>query len=304
MILVDHQIRDAVRDGKLGIENFSEDLVQPASYDLRIGNLVYSPSSSHPDQPVNLSENGRAYRIPPYGTALLMTHETLTIPINMIGRFGLQSRYARRGLIASTGPQVDPGYKGKLSVSLLNLTPASHVISYLDPFLSIEFHSLDETPDRPYHGPYQNMKAIGPEILEDLVRLEGVNLAQMQSQFTELTQHVQEWTSLARRFDDFLNEMRRQTAAFEEFARRITDSEQQAPREVRQISQKQAMEEVLELFRTRGRLYYSDIAEALRLDFSTVIQACEALERQGFIEGGSYGKKRTKRVSPKRKSKL
>src|SRR6266511_1819077 len=91
MILVDRQIREAVNNGHIGIENFDERFVQPASYDLRIGPLIYSPSSPHPDVPIDLSHNGGAHRIPPYGTVLLETYEILRLPTDTIGRFGLQS---------------------------------------------------------------------------------------------------------------------------------------------------------------------------------------------------------------------
>jgi deoxycytidine triphosphate deaminase len=73
MILVDHQIRDAVTRGELGIGNFERESVQPASYDLRIGPLVYSAASTEPDRPIDISRNGGPYRIPPYGNVLLMT---------------------------------------------------------------------------------------------------------------------------------------------------------------------------------------------------------------------------------------
>lgn len=51
MVMVDHQIRDAVTRGELGIENFDPGLVQPASYDLRVGPLVYSATSPNPARP-------------------------------------------------------------------------------------------------------------------------------------------------------------------------------------------------------------------------------------------------------------
>lgn len=299
MILVDHQIREAVSQGNLGIENFESACVQPASYDLRIGALVYSPSGPSPDRPVDLSANGGAHRIPPYGSALLMTYELLRLPPTMVGRIGLKSGFARRGLFASTGPQVDPGFEGKLFVSLLNLTPASHVIKYKDTFLSIEFHTLDQPPEKVYDGPYQRRTDITPDILEDLVRLEGLNLSQMQSQFSELTGHVREWSGLAARFDEFLREMNRHTKAIDALARRLSESmrarEEYAPLEARRVGLKQATEEALELFKQKKRLFYSDIAEKLRLDFATIIKACRELERRGLIEGDRNGKARAKK---------
>src|ERR1700722_16398514 len=67
MILVDHQIRDAVRSNYLGIE----DGIQPASYDLRIGAHLYSSTEREPDKPIDLGKNGGVYRIPPYGQVVL-----------------------------------------------------------------------------------------------------------------------------------------------------------------------------------------------------------------------------------------
>jgi len=214
MILVDHQIREAVRSGKLRIDKFSDDCVQPASYDLRVGHLVYSPSSDRLDKPIDISANGGAHRLPPYGTAVLITFETLGLPDSMVGLFGLKSGFSRRGLHASTAPQVDPGFKGKLFVSIMNLTPVSHIIRYKDTFLSIEFHQLDQRPTKPYEGPYQGREDITPDIFEDLVRLEGLNLTQIQSQFSELSRHLQRWTALAARFDEFLSEMKKQHKSY------------------------------------------------------------------------------------------
>ena len=52
MALVDFEIEAAVKKGELGIENYNPDCIQPASYDLRIGPLVYSGSEQRPDRPI------------------------------------------------------------------------------------------------------------------------------------------------------------------------------------------------------------------------------------------------------------
>jgi len=117
MILVDHQIKDLVAKGHLGIKNFSDDCIQPATYDLRIGPNIYLPGE-HPEKPISLSENGGYHRLSPYANAVLVTYETLNIPNDLIGRIGLKSGFTRRGLFASTGPQIDPGFRGKLFVTI------------------------------------------------------------------------------------------------------------------------------------------------------------------------------------------
>ncbi len=301
MVLVDRQIREVVKSGHLVIENFEEDCLQPATYDLRIGPLVYTPSSPTPDKTIDISSNGGCYRIQPYGTAVLMTYETLKLPSDMIGRFGLKSGFARRGLIASTGPQVDPGFDGKLFVSIMNLTPASHIVSYKETFLTIEFHKLDEIHDKLYEGPYQHKRDINTEILKDMTRFEGVNLSQMQDQFTDLSQHVKAWSGLAAKFEVFLEEMHRQTNVLSELVRQAVGVPSEKPLvvEARQIDISQAKNEILTLFKKRRRLYYSDIAETLQLSYETVIQACEELHSEGRIEGEKNEKKKAKRAGKK-----
>ena len=184
---------------------------------------------------------------------------------------------------------VDPGFKGKLFVSLWNQTPVSHVIGYLDKFLSIEFQHLDVEPQHAYEGPYQGRREIGPEILKDLLRSEGFNLNQMQSQFTELAQHVKEWSALAARFDEFLTKMTQHNEVLERLATstggEVVPASRGALLPARSITIEDAMKEILSLFREKRSLHYSDLADALNLDFATVIDACARLQEQGLIEG-------------------
>ena len=283
MILVDTQIRKAITDKKIG-ENFDVKFVQPASYDLRVGPHVYTPEEL--DHPIDLSRNGGVHRIPPYGLAVLQTYETFTMPKDWVGRFGLKSKFTRRGLIASTGPQIDPGWSGKLIVSLWNHTPRSQIFSFKEKFLTVEFHKLETVPEGSYQGEYQDRQEVGADVLSDLVRTEGLSLSHMHAQFTELTQHVKEWSQLAAGFNEFVKEMRLQREAMAILAEHARPDEEGLA-ESRQISHEEAKDEVLKLFKTRSGqdVYYSDAAEALKLDFATVIKVFKELEAQGDIKG-------------------
>ncbi len=291
MILVDHQIKEEIKKGNLG-DNFDDECVQPASYDLRIGPLVHTPL--RPEKPADLSLNGGGYRLPPYGLVMLETYETFRMPRTLVGRLGGQSRYSRKGLIAAVGPQVDPGFEGKLFITLQNLTNAAHVLAYKETFLTVEFNRLESSPTNVYSGPYQHRKSLGPEIMADLVRLEGLNLTQMQSQFTELAQHVKEWSNLAARFDEFLRvqqNMYKHSERLEEVVTKLLSDRAAAEpveQELREVSLEQAKREVLNLFQRHGteNVYYSDMVEELSIDLSTIIDACKELEQQGLIVGG------------------
>jgi DNA-binding IclR family transcriptional regulator len=121
------------------------------------------------------------------------------------------------------------------------------------------------------------------------VRLEGLTLSQMQTQFTELQQHVKAWSAMAARIDEFLSRLDKHTDAIEQLTRRLASDQTVSglePVEGRRLSLEEAEAEILNLFRERGTLHYSDIAETLRLDFATVVAATEELVAKGLIEEG------------------
>ncbi len=146
MILVDHQIREAVLKGELKIINFDEACLGPASYGLRIGRFAYQIRDS---QRIDLAEGNGQYLIPARESVLVETYESLELSRKFVGRLGLTPRLTREGFFAQTSLQVDPGFRGYLSVSLLNLSPKAHTIRFRERFLSIEFQSLDEEPRNP-----------------------------------------------------------------------------------------------------------------------------------------------------------
>lgn len=137
---------------------------------------------------------------------------------------------------------------------------------------------------------------------ESLVRLEGLTLSQMQSQFTELAKHVERWNVFAGRFDEFLQKMDGEVNAIRELVSAIGASKKKLNSElanlnpvIRDIAAPQAADEILILFRKKKKLYYSDIAEELSLDLRTVIKACELLVKCGLIEEVPNEQKRPKR---------
>lgn len=280
MIMVDHQIKKAIKDRSIEMENYSEESIQPASYDLRIGPKIYTPSSPNPNKLIDLSSNGGVFSLPPYGNVIVMTYETLKLSNEIIGRIGLKSGFARKGLFASAGPQVDPGYHGKLFISLLNLVPRSQVLAYKDTFLTIEFHTLDETPEKSYTGQYQNLEDISTEILDDMMRFEGLNLSQVQTQFSELKEHVKEWSTLASRFDEFLTVMKKLTHNNSE---KVSIQHEEII-ETRKLSLEDAKAEIIHLFKSKPQMYCSDIAEELNLDYSLVVRASDELLKENIIE--------------------
>lgn len=163
MILIDQEIESAVNTGEVEISDFSKECLMPASYDLRIGEEAFTLSAG---RVIYLERE--ALEVQPGDFALVMTHEKLRLPTNMVGRFGLRSVFARRGLVLTGGLQVDPGFEGKLIVGLINFSAETITMSFLTPFCSLELSRLPRHCSTPYHGPYQGQEHITDEVIKAL----------------------------------------------------------------------------------------------------------------------------------------
>src|SRR5947207_8838207 len=119
MILTNKQIEETYRNGDLLINPFDEKQIEAATYDLRVGTQGVTTTSK---KVVDIKEHGFLI-IEPGDFAVVLTLEELRLSPQYAARFGLRSKYARKGLIATTGAQIDPGYHGRLVVGLTNLSP-------------------------------------------------------------------------------------------------------------------------------------------------------------------------------------
>ena len=163
------------RSGDILIDPFDEKQVQAASYDFRVGAQGATTSTK---RIVNIRDQGYIV-IEPGDFGIVCCLEIVRLGPQYTGRLGLRSKYARKGLITTTGPQVDPGFHGRLIIGLTNLTPKPVSLPFKDDLLTIEFHRLEEASTRPYDGPFQGKLTLGPEEIEAITETEGLSLSEM-----------------------------------------------------------------------------------------------------------------------------
>jgi dCTP deaminase len=186
MILTDRQIVEARVRNDVTIEPFDPDRLQPASYDLKVGDQGITTSSK---KKIDIKSDGYIV-LHPGDFGVIVVHEEIALGAQYAGRFGLRSKYARRGLVATTGLQIDPGYHGRLMVGVLNLTPKPVTLPHKDDFLSLEIHKLEEPSQKPYSGPYQGRKELGPEEIEFVTESEGLALSEVLNTLRSLSANV------------------------------------------------------------------------------------------------------------------
>lgn len=186
MLLTDKQIREACKAGDISIEPFEDSQVQPATYDLRVGAQGATTTTK---KLIDIQREGYLL-LKPGDFAIITVFEILHLNPQYAARFGLRSKYARKGLIATTGPQIDPGYRGRLILGLTNLTPRPVPLPYKDDLISVEFHKLEQPCTNPYSGPYQDKLDLGPEDIEMVVETEAMTLSEVLTTLSSLSKNV------------------------------------------------------------------------------------------------------------------
>jgi dCTP deaminase len=161
-VLSDGTIIRLVGDGRIRIDPWDPQLVQPASVDLRLGGtfrVFHNHRTSAIDlrnPPSNLTEqidvaDGEAFVIHPGEFCLGRTLEHIELPDDVVARIEGKSSLGRLGLIVhATAGFCDPGWKGTLTLELNNLTRVPIKLYPGLPIAQLSFMALDAPALRPY----------------------------------------------------------------------------------------------------------------------------------------------------------
>ncbi len=145
------RLRRLVETGRIVIDPpVEEKNIQPASIDLKFGEQVFRAS----DKNILRLKKGKRVDLRPGELAVVTTLETIKLPRNIAAKIGLRSEFTRRGLLLLSGPQVDPGYEGKLFLTLINLSSKPISVYVGQEFVTLEFFYVKNGVEK-YKGAYQ-----------------------------------------------------------------------------------------------------------------------------------------------------
>lgn len=203
MILSHLDIEKAISEGGIIITPYESSQIEPATYDLRVGKFGATTSKK---AKVDIEKQGYIL-LEPGDFGIVEVFEELQLNNQYTARFGLRSKYARKGLIATVGTQIDPGFHGRLIIGITNLTPKPISLPYKDDFVSVEFHKLETPSTVVYSGPYQNKLGIGAEEIEAVVESDGMALSEMLTTLRSLSSNIgtltQDVTKMTANFSSF-----------------------------------------------------------------------------------------------------
>ncbi len=128
------------------LDPFYPEELKPASYEIRMkGDWLYWDESGRP-QEGTLRGPEDEFRLPRNAIAFVTLEPMLRIPDYIALRFNLKIRHVYKGLLLGTGPLVDPGFVGRLSLPLHNLTNNDYDFRGLDGLIWMEFTKVSPNP--------------------------------------------------------------------------------------------------------------------------------------------------------------
>lgn len=154
MIKPDHWIRDFARRG--GISPYNEEQVNPASYDVTLGDHWICPTRD--------PEEIKAKQITlfPGEVILATTAEYLHMPRDVVADLKLKSTLGRLWLNHSLSGWIDCNFRGQVTLELQNLGPYPRILSTGMRCAQLIFLAMESPPDVAYgekgKGNYQNQE--------------------------------------------------------------------------------------------------------------------------------------------------
>lgn len=165
MILSDTSIKEGVAQGRIVVAPYDEDLVQPASIDIRLaGQFRVFRNYRYPcidpkapqDELTELVEvaDGESFVVHPNEFILGNTIERITLGNDLVARLEGKSSLGRLGLIVhATAGYIDPGFDGNITLELSNVANLPILLYPGMKIGQISFFAMSTPAERPYGHP-------------------------------------------------------------------------------------------------------------------------------------------------------
>jgi len=187
-ILSDSEISKAIQSGDIKISDFDKSRLEPASYDFKVGRILMAGKGIiDPQKEKFLLKTGE--------WAEIETLERIQLSDKLAATYGIRSSITRQGIIWFGGPQIDPGYGGRIFVSIFNPSSEPFELMYAESFCTVIFHRLGEKAQKPYSGKFQGYDRFPEEDVERMVKMRSPTLADVVTSVGILESTVKELTT-------------------------------------------------------------------------------------------------------------
>jgi dCTP deaminase len=163
MVLSDRTIRRLLEEGRIGIDPYADELLQPSSVDVRVDRLFrVFRNSRYPfidvkepmedlTELVEVADDEQPFILHPGEFVLGSTLERIRLPDDLVARLEGKSSLGRLGLlIHSTAGFIDPGWDGHVTLELSNVANLPITIYFGMKIGQVSFVQMTEPAETPY----------------------------------------------------------------------------------------------------------------------------------------------------------
>ena len=138
MLLSDRDIKTEIESGRVKLDPYAPELIQPSSIDVRLDRYFrvfenhryphIDPAVEQPDLTRLVeTDDEEPFVLHPGEFVLASTFEVVTLPDDIAGRLEGKSSLGRLGLLThSTAGWIDPGFSGHVTLELSNVATLAH----------------------------------------------------------------------------------------------------------------------------------------------------------------------------------
>ena len=210
--IVDSDILKLAEKQELFTAGFSAACVKQACYELRASDIFWDVASRKENKRIQITV-GSGFVLLPNCFVVCIVKETIRLPPNVLGRIMTRGRLFSTGILP-VNTYADPGFEGRLGITLYNGSRRPLIIRPDEPIAKIEFQVLPKPVEHPYSGQHGYETEIWPiashlfantedgfaprgEIKkeEDLLRSYGPEVADMYRRLNIYTRQV--WWQIA-----------------------------------------------------------------------------------------------------------
>lgn len=149
-ILNANDIRTRMTNGELilnpRLDGAGIPIIEPASYDLRAGIVLWKEKSSDTLKTVHFDPDQQYQPIvtlAPGQMVFVITHEEISLPHDLCGTVYSRNKLQKENILALNAGHVDPGYTGPIIIRLINLSQIAWPLTLGDAVFTAVFHTLD-----------------------------------------------------------------------------------------------------------------------------------------------------------------
>lgn len=146
------------------ISPFDENSLQAGSYDVHLDDdikIPQYPNIVNACQEVTYTDASKEnYLMQPGQIILASTVEEVNIPDDVTGIVKGISSVGRLGLIIETAGVLDAGFKGHITLELVNMSGSVIDLTEFDRIGQLLFFDMNDEAEKPYRGKYQNQKEV------------------------------------------------------------------------------------------------------------------------------------------------